>query len=60
MSSRYYLSIRHVVIAKYQYEATQKINCKNEYKGHEFIDQYNRTEYWLNVAIKTVVKARHN
>ena len=36
------------------------VECKIEYKGNEFIDQYDGTEYWWNVAIKTTVKVRHN
>ena len=63
MSSRYYLPIRHDVVAKYVYEAMRKKKnpeCKIEYKGDEFIDEENGIEYWWNVAIKTAVKVRHN
>ena len=63
MSSRYYLPVRHDVIAKYFYETIRGKNhpeCKIEYKGNEFIDQDSGTEYWWNVAIKTAVKVRHN
>ena len=63
MSSRYYMPIGHDVIAKYLCEAISKKKdpeCKIEYKGDEFIDRYNRTEHWSNVAIKTAVKVRHN
>ena len=58
MSPRYYLPIRHDVIAKYFYEAIRRKKdpkCKIEYKGNEFIDQDSGTEYWWNVAIKTAV-----
>ena len=44
MSSRYYLPLRHDVIAKYFYEAIRRKKdpkCKIEYKGNEFIDQDN-------------------
>ena len=49
-------------MAKNLYEAIRKRNpeCKIEYKGDEFIDQYNGTEYRWNVAIKTAVKVRHD
>ena len=63
MSSRYYLPIRHNVIAKRLYEALRRKKdpkCKIEYKENEFINQDNGTKYWLNVAIKTAVKVRHN
>ena len=63
ISSRYYLPIRHDVIAKYLYEAIRRKKdpkCKIECKGNEFIDQDNGTEYWWNVAIKTAVKVLHN
>ena len=63
MSSRYYLPIRHDVIAKYFYETIRRKKnpkCKIEYKGNEFIDQDSGTEYWWNVAIKTAVKVCHN
>ena len=43
------LQIQHDVIAKYLYKAIRKTKdaeCKIEYKGDEFIDQYNGTEYW--------------
>ena len=59
MSSRYYLPVRHDVIAKYFYETIRGKNhpeCKIEYKGNEFIDQDSGTEYWWNVAIKTAAK----
>ena len=48
MSSRYYQPIRHNVIAKHLYEKIRQKRdqkCKIEYKGNEFIDQYNGTEY---------------
>ena len=63
MSSRYYLPIRHDVNVKYLFETIRKKKdpeCKVDYKRNEFIDQYNRTEYWWNVAIETAVKVRHN
>ena len=62
MSSQYHLPIRHDVIAKYFYAIRRKKDpkCKTEYKENGFIDQYNGTEYWWNVAIKTAVKVRHN
>ena len=56
MPSRYYLPIRHDVIAKYLHEAKRKKKdpkCKIEYKGNEFIDQYNGTEYWWNARLNT-------
>ena len=63
MSSWYYLPIRHDAIANYLYEVIKKRKIQNasfEYKGDEFIDQYNGTEYWWNVAIKAAVKVRNN
>ena len=62
MSYRYYLPIRHDVIAKYFYEAIRRKKdpkCKIEYKGNEFIKQDSGTEYWWNVGIKTAVKVWH-
>ena len=49
MSSRYYQPTRHNVIAKHLYENIRQKRdqkCKIEYKGNEFIDHYNGTEYW--------------
>ena len=63
MSSRYYLPIRHDVIAKCFYEAIRRKKdrkCKIVYKGNEFIDQGSGTEYWCNFGIKTAVQVRHN
>ena len=63
MSSQYYLPIQHDIIPKYLCEDIRRKKdpkCKTEYKGNEFIDQDNGTEYWWNVAIKTAVKVRHS
>ena len=63
MSSRYYQPTRHNVIAKHLYENIRQKRdqkCKIEYKGNEFIDHYNGTEYWWNVPIKTAAKVRRN
>ena len=63
MSSRYYLPIRHDVNAKYLYKTIRRkkdLECKVDCKENQFIDQYNTTEHWQNVAIETAVKVRHN
>ena len=61
MSSRYYLSIRHdFKISIRGHTEKEDLECKVEYKRNKFIDQYNGTEYYWNVAIKTAVKVQHN
>ena len=63
MSSRYYLPLRHDVIAKYVYEQHRmKLapGCKVEYPADDFIHSECNIEYWWNLSIKTVIKTKNN
>ena len=63
MSSRYYLPLRHDVVAKHVYEKLRKKQNKDSvinYIGEEFIETDNEMQYWWNVSIKTPTKVRHN
>ena len=64
MSVRYYLPLRHDVIAKIVYNTL--IHNKNlSYRKHdlespEYIHKEGNLEYWWNISINTVTKILHN
>ena len=63
MSSRYYLLLRHDVIAKYVYEQHRmKLvpGRKVEYPADKFIHSESIIEYWCSLSIKTAVKIKNN
>ena len=63
MSSRYYLPLRHDVIAKYVYEKFRKKSnpdCKLVYSENQFIEKEGQMEFWWNVSITTPAKVKHN
>ena len=63
MSSRYYLSMRHDIVAKHVYEQIRKKdnkNCKITYDGEEFVTVDGNKEFWWNVPVKTPARVRHN
>ena len=63
MSSRYYLPIRHNVIAKYFYETIRwkkDPKCKIEYKGNEFIDLVELNIGGMLLLKQLYVKVCHN
>ena len=62
ISSRYYLPLRNVVIAKYFYEQHyMKLapRCKVEYPADKFIHSEGNIEYWWNVSIKAAIKTKN-
>ena len=64
MSVRYYLPIRHDVIAKIVYNALiHKKNPsyrKRDFESPEYIHKEGNLEYWWNISIKTATKIPHN
>ena len=64
MSVRYYLPLRHDVIAKIVYNAL--IHNKNpSYRRHdlessEYIHKEGNLQYWWNISINTATKIPHN
>ena len=63
MSSRFYLPLRHDVIAKLVYESVRKKQQPEvaiTYEGNEFIHKHNHMEYWWNLSIRTSSKVPHN
>ena len=64
MSVRYYLPLRHDVIAKIVYNAlTHKKNPsyrKGDLESPEYIHKEGNLEYWWNISIKTATKIPHN
>ena len=65
MSSRYYLPLRHDIIAKYVYEQFRKKSnpdCKLVYNENQFIfiEKEGQMEFWWNVSITTPAKVKHN
>ena len=63
MSSRYYLSLRHDIIAKYVYEKFRKKShpgCKLVCNENQFIEKEVQMEFWWNVAIVAPAKVKHN
>ena len=63
MSSRYYLPLRHDVIAKYLYEKFRKTANPDSnlvYNENEFFEKEGQMECWWNVAITTPAKVKHN
>ena len=57
MSSRYYLPLRHDVIAKYEQHCMKLApGCKAEYPVDKFIHSEGNIEYWWNLSIKTAIK----
>ena len=65
MSSRYYLPMRHDVVAKTMYNAIRRKDSPENksiktYSDVESIATHNMTEYWWNVPVKTSIKCKHN
>ena len=63
MSMRYYLPLRHDVIAKMVYNALIKENPsyqKYDWESPEYIHKEGNLEYWWNIGIKTATKIPHN
>ena len=63
MPSRYYLPMRHDVVAKHVYgtiRKKEKSKPKIDYNGDEFIFVEKNIEYWWNISVKTPAKMRHN
>ena len=63
MSSRYYLPMRHDIIAKYVYEKVRRDHnkeCNIKYDADEFIVSDGDHEYWWNVSVKTPAGVPHN
>ena len=63
MSSRYYLPLRHNVIAKYVYKIFQKksnLDCKIVYNENQFTKKEGQMEFWWNVSITMPTKVKLN
>ena len=63
MSSRYYLPMRHDIVAKYLYEKIRHQHnkeCNVKYDAVEFITTDGDHEFWWNVSVKTPANVRHN
>ena len=64
MSARYYLPVRHDVVAKTLYNSLiRKQNGsfkRNDLDSPEYIHIEGETEYWWNVDIKTATRLKHN
>ena len=63
MSVRYYLPLRHDVIAKIVYNALIKENPsyrKYDLESPEYLHKEGNQEYWCNISIKTATKIPHN
>ena len=64
MSVRYYLPVRHDVIAKTVYNALIKKQNINHNRGNfdtpEYIHKEGNTEYWWNVSVETATRLQHN
>ena len=63
MSVRYYLPLRHDVIAKIVYNALIKENPsyrKYDLESPEYIHKESNQEYWCNISIKTATKIPNN
>ena len=62
MSVRYYLPLRHVVIAKIVYNALTKKSSYRKYdlESPECIHKEGNLEYWWNISIKAATKIPHN
>ena len=59
MSLRYYLPLRHDVVAKTIWNTIRKEKSEATEK-EEFIEQDGSPEYWWNLRIKTGTKLKHN
>ena len=60
MSSRYYLTLRHDVIAKYEQHCMKLApGCNAEYPADKFIRSEGNIEYWWNLSIKTAIKKKN-
>ena len=61
MSSSYYLTLRHDVIAKYEQHCMKLApGCNAEYPADKFIRSEGNIEYWWNLSIKTATKKKIN
>ena len=64
MSVRYYLPIRHDVIAKTVYNALickeNPLFKKKDFDIPEYICTEGNCEYWWNVSVETATKIKHN
>ena len=64
MSVRYYLPLRHDVIAKIVYNALIRNKnpsyLKHDLESPEYIHRKGNLEYWWNISIKTAMKIPHN
>ena len=68
MSARYYLPLRHDVVAKSIWNALHREHCQSvrldEFdtlcSNGEFIDTHGHHEFWWNIPIKTCTKLKHN
>ena len=65
MSARYYLPLRHDIVAKATFNAIRKLhnpekNSNSSSYPHETIINEGDYEYWWNVSIKTSCKVPHN
>ena len=58
MSSRYYLPLRHDVVAKTIWNSIRGKTIAT--KKEEFIEKEGDLEYWWNVRIKTGTRVKHN
>ena len=59
MSSRYYLPLRHDVVAKTIWNKLRKETSMST-KMDEFIERDGCCEYWWNLKIKTGTKLKNN
>ena len=64
MSLRYYLPMRHDVVAKTIYNAIRRKDCPGinivNTSVLEYIHTHEHKEYWWNIPIKTSAKCKHN
>ena len=63
MSARYYLPVRHDMVAKTLYKEIIKkteIKVPKEINEQEYIRKVGDNEYWWNLSINTAQKVPHN
>ena len=65
MSARYYLPMRHEMVAKTLYKEISKknhpeIEALKEINEQEYIQKLGDNEYWWNLSINTAQKIQHN
>lgn len=68
MSARYYIPLRHDAVARYLWNALRRKFCeKRSFDKHErfpideeFIDVWEKHEFWWNIPVKTCTRVKHN